>query len=716
MKSITRFVAASAVLSLMGIPGHASGVPGTISRIAGGGAGDGLPALTVALNVGSIWPSPSRGLLFGHLWRVRQVSEDGVISTIAGTHVHGYDGFAAEQIGVDRPAITAKLGYAIGATTEDGAGNVYFSTLNYIFRIDASSGTLRHVAGTGSYAFTGDGGPARSASLYQPGAMLFDHEGNLLVADTGNKRVRKITPSGLISTVAGNGQDGADGDGGPATNAALGPVFGLAVDRTGNVYVSGSGYTNRIRKIDPSGRISTVAGNGTPGFSGDGGGAVSAQLHDPIGLWVDNDGGLLIADSANSRIRRVDLSTGIIGTIAGTGQPVATGDGGPAHFAGLGHVNWVVQDQAGHLFVSHSDGNSYIRRINPDGVITRYAGTERACCFADGVSALNAALGVVKDVATDRSGNLFIAAGFNVWRVDGLSGIVTRFAGNDWIDYSGDGGPARNAGLAYPGSVAVDKQGNVYIASGDNRVRMVDADTGIIKTIAGTGAPTIMCTPNGPRGDGLPAILVNLACVADIALDRIGKNLYFSEIGRGRVATVSLETGILTTVAGGTQSLVQGDGLPATLAELHFPRGIDLDPAGNLYIAESGRDRVRRVDAITGIISTIAGTGEWGEPITGQRASSARLAIPLDVEVSNSGVVYVSSFVSRKVWSIDDAGIIHHVAGCNCGDVVGSSGGDGGPATEANFDGVPSLALDANGNLFVGEFDGGIVRRIEKPM
>jgi sugar lactone lactonase YvrE len=226
--------------------------------------------------------------------------------------------------------------------------------------VDASTGIITTVAGNGIPGYSGDGGPATSASLSGPSGVVVDATGNLLIADSSNYRIRRVDAStGIITTVAGNGIRGFSGDGGPATSASLSPI-GVAVDATGNLFIADTG-NHRIRRVDEStGIITTVAGNGIRGFSGDGGPATSASLNYPTGVAVDGSGNLFIADAANNRIRWVDASTGIITTVAGNGMPDYSGDGGPATSASLNGPSGVVVDAAGNLFIADND-NKRIR-------------------------------------------------------------------------------------------------------------------------------------------------------------------------------------------------------------------------------------------------------------------------------------------------------------------------------------------------------------------
>ena len=343
----------------------------------------------------------------------------------------------------------------------------------------AAAGDISTVAGTGTAGFGGDGGPATSAQLNIPRAVAVDSSGNLFIADWGNGRIRKVDTSGTISTVAGNGTAGFSGDGGPATSAKLNIPRGVAVDSSGNLFIA-DWSNGRIRKVDTSGTISTVAGDGTFGFGGDGGPATSAQLSFPTGVAVDSSGNLFIADTANHRIRKVDTS-GTISTVAGNGTAGFSGDGGPATSAKLNFPFGVAVDSSGNLFIA-DHFNHRVRKVDTSGNIDTVAGTGATGPFAGGFSddggpATSAALNLPDGVAVDSSGNLFIADSINnrIRKVD-TSGNISTVAGDGTQGFSGDGGPATSAQLFFPTGVALDSSGNLFIADLNNhRIRKLEA-------------------------------------------------------------------------------------------------------------------------------------------------------------------------------------------------------------------------------------------------
>lgn len=331
------------------------------------------------------------------------------------------------------------------------------------------------VAGDGTPGFGGDGGAATSASLAYPSAVALDGAGHLFIADSDNQRIRQVDLStGVITTLAGNGVFAYAGDGGPATSASLFNPFGVAADGNGHVFIADT-INSRIRQVDlATGIITTVAGNGTAGYGGDGGAAAAASLFFPFGVAVDSSGHVFIADTGNQRVRQVDLSTGIITTIAGTGTLGYGGDGGPATDAELFAPNTIAVDAAGHLFIADSQNNR-IRLVDlASGVITTVAGNGTFGFGGDYGLAVNAQLSLPAGVAVDGAGHLLIADNGNerVRQVDLATGIIVTIAGNGVFGFSGDGGAAVDASFASPSDVAIDGAGQVYVADTYNhRVR-----------------------------------------------------------------------------------------------------------------------------------------------------------------------------------------------------------------------------------------------------
>ena len=540
----------------------------------------------------------------------------------------------------------------VGGVSVDTSGNLFVS-VSYdtrIFRVDVDTGAVATVAGTGERGFAGDGGPASDAQFNQPSGIAIDADGNLFISDAGNDRVRRVDfVTGIITTVAGKGDGGRpcredgdwtcvvgwvlggySGDGGPSIDAELNSPAGLATDAEGNLYVA-DGRNNRVRRISStSGIITTVAGTGEDGFSGDGGLATSATLSRPRGLAVDGRGNLFITDSGNERVRRVDAATGIITTVAGTGR----GDGGPAIGVLLKDLEGVAVDSVANLFIVSWDNP--IRRVD--------AATGVISTVPDLVwPQLTGATGIV----VDEAGNLFIAnrGGQNIMRVDGDTGIITTVAGTGENGFGGDGGAATTALLSYPEGVAVDSAANLFIADTDNgRIRRVDSETGIITTVAGTGE-------NGFGGDGGPATSASLDGPTGVAFDA-EDNLFIADTRSDRIRRVDSETGIITTVAGTGENGFGGDGGPATSAILDDPNGVAVDAMSNLFIADTNNDRIRMVATDTGIITTVAGTGEEGFGGDGGLATSALLDEPHGLAVDAAGNLFIADTDNERIRAV----------------------------------------------------------------
>jgi len=383
-----------------------------------------------------------------------------------------------------------------------------------------SQGNIATIAGNGSQTFFGDGGPAATAGLNHPRGLAVDASGNVYISDVDNRRVRRISPNGMISTVAGNGVPGSSGDGGLAVNASLSDVTGLALDAGGNLYIADAG-NRRIRKVTPGGIISTVAGTGVEGFSGDGGPATNAQLNRPSSVMF-SAGNLYIADSSNQRVRRVS-SDGTITTLAGNGVAGFSGDGGPATGASLKFPLGMAMDSSGNFYLADGDNNR-VRRVSPGGVITTVAGNGAGRFAGDQGLATSASLNVPEDVAVDGTGNLLIAdAGNNRVRKVNSSGVISTLAGTGVDGFSGDGGPAAQAMLSFPWGLTTNAAGGVYIADRvNNRIRLV--------SVSVTGGPSLAddSTVNGASFARIP--IAPGAMVSIFGADFAGSGLSASSV------------------------------------------------------------------------------------------------------------------------------------------------------------------------------------------
>ena len=709
---------------------------GNISTVAGTGdegfAGDGGPAVSAMLRGPEGIALDAAGNL--HIAdyvndRVRKVDAlTGTISTVAGTGEEGFSGDGG-------PATVAMLN-GPGGIALDGAGNLYIAdgSNHRVRKVDAATGDISTIAGTGRVGFSGDGGLATAATLRFPGPVACDSAGNLFVVDD-ERRIRKVDAStGRISTVAGG-----LGDGGPATSAAFWRLAQVACDSAGNLHIADRS-NNRIRKVDASiGTISTVAGTGVEGFGGDGGSAVSAMLNAPCAVAFDAAGSLYIADSGNHRVRKVDVATGDISTVAGTGEEGFGGDGGPATSAMLNGPDGVALDGAGNLYIADQENHS-VRKVEAStGNIATVAGVGTAGFRDEGVEATWASLKEPVGVAVDGDGNLFIAdRGWNhrrIRKVDALTGYISGVSGVaslDWevnsvaltingdiyiaddethsirkLDASTgnictitDNAAATTALFDFDCGAAVDGAGSLYIADdSDDRILKVDAATGGVSIVAGTGE-------RGFDGDGGLATSAKLDAPYAVAFDAAG-NLHIVDSGNHRIRKVDALTGNISTVAGTGAEGFGGDGGLATSAKLDAPCAVAFDAAGNLHIVDSGNHRIRKVDALTGNISTVAGTGAEGFGGDGGPATSAMFNHPMAIALDGVGNLYIADRDNNRVRKVDaSTGNVATVAGWAAED-------DCGPATSAMLSEPSGVALDAAGNLFIADRGNGRVRKVD---
>ncbi|HTL82464.1 MAG TPA: T9SS type A sorting domain-containing protein [Bacteroidia bacterium] len=337
---------------------------------------------------------------------------------------------------------------------------------------------IQTIAGTGGNTFSGDGGPAVNAQLFFPERIALDQNGNVYFTDSHNNRIRKIDPSGIITTIAGTGVAGFSGDGGPAINAQLNCPMGITIDNSGNIFFTDF-FNNRVRKISVNGMIMTIAGNGTSGFSGDGGPSSTAKLNGPRDVKVGPNGNIYIADSGNDRIRMVN-SAYIISTVAGTGTAGFSGDNNGAVWSQLRFPTGICFDQNGNYYIADQNNNR-IRMVNSSGIISTIAGNGNEDFTGDNGSALSASLDMPSDIAIDAAGNIFFAdkMNFRIREIDANGTISTVAGSNDWQQLD-DGGPAIDAGLHFPTGLAIDHTGNIFIADYCNdRIREVFIATGI---------------------------------------------------------------------------------------------------------------------------------------------------------------------------------------------------------------------------------------------
>jgi len=722
----------------------ASWAQNTVQTIAGAGPNN-LPALKSSLGSPAAVDIDSAGNIYvADLYseRVFRVDTTGNVTLVAGNGSHGgLSGYSGEG----GPALSANLTYPTGVAV-DRFSNIFIAdrTSCAIREVSAKTGDISTIAGTGTCWYSGDGGPATSATLNDPSGVAVDSSGNLFIADTDNCLVREVSAStGIISTLAGTPPDttgllhcGYAGDGGLATSAKLGFPNGLAVDGSGDILIADT-TSCAIRKISTAAStISTVAGTGSCGYSGDGAAATSAQLSQPYGVAVDRSGNIFIADTSNCVIREVSSANSQISTVAGNDSAGCgySGDGTLATSSQLNQPYGVAVDRSDDIFIADYN-NSVIREVSAStGSISTVAGVAvpdlnhmgqmigLPAYSGDGYLATDAEFAFLNDtpygagLATDRSGNVFVADTANnaVRKISASTGIITTVAGNGLIGYSGDGGPASSAQLFYPRDVAVDGSGNIFIMdTGNCVIRKVTATTGIISTVAGTLPDSSGHYFCGYSGDGGPATSAQLYPIdllipaGGVAVDSSG-NLFIADTGNGVIREVSASTGIINTVAGTPLSLYvgTGDGGPATSATLNAPYGVAVDSADNIFIADTYDNIVREVMAVNGNIYTVAGTMELGLSFSGDGGPPglAHLRNIFGVFLDPAGNLFIPDPVNCVIREVSaSTGNITTVAGMpnRNGDYFCGYAGDGGPALSAVFDNPSAVGANSLGDLVV---------------
>jgi sugar lactone lactonase YvrE len=579
-----------------------------------------------------------------------------------------------------------------GGTAVDRFGNVYLAINentygDVVFQVNAVTGDITVVAGNGT----------SGANLNLPSGVAVDENFNLYIADTFSNVIRKVdVATGSIATVAGDGTKGYGGDGGPATWAELNNPYGVALDSAGNLYIADT-LNNRIRKVDvATGIITTVAGNGSKSFSGDNGPATSAAVNNPYGVAVDSAGNLYIADTLNNRIRKVNASTGIITTVAGRSQfGLFSGDNGPATSAELNNPYGVAVDSFGNLYIADTLNNR-IREVNAStGIITTVAGNGTSGYgYIDGVPATSAELTPpYGGVAVDNDGNLYIPNLYSPADDVTVTRKVESAAGDALFPTTSIGSTSTRNVLV---ELTADQTVNSIAASGSQggaQEYQVGSVTGC--TVGGANSAGTICTVPVQFSPAFPG-------KREVAL-KVTTNTGTYFLGMSGIGTgpeTALIPGTISTAAGNGTIDFGGDGGLSTSAKTNTPFATAVDSAGNLYIDDALNNRIRKVNASTGTITTVAGNGTAGYSGDGGLATSAELNEPAGVAVDGAGNLYIADRFNNRIREVNaSTGIITTVAGNG----TPGYGGDGGPATSAELNLPSGLAVDSAGNLYIAD-------------
>ena len=596
--------------------------------------------------------------------------------------------FAGDMSGagnVDGVGAAARFNFPNNVAT-DSAGNVYVGDRgNHTIRKITPAGVVSTFAGTTDVFGSADGTGA-AARFNRPRGVATDGAGNVYVADELNHTIRKITPAGVVTTLAGTAGVVGSTDAAGAAARFNSPV-GVATDSSGNVYVADE-FNHTIRKITPAGVVSTLAGMAGVIGSTDATGA-AASFFLPRGVATDSAGNVYVADTSNHTIRKITPAgavTTLAGTAGTTGSTDATGTAARFHFP-----RDVATDGTGNVYVAELSNNT-VRKITPAAVVTTLAGTAGSVGSADGTGAA-ASFNFPSGVATDSAGNVYVAdTNNNTVRKITPAGVVTTLAGTAGVIGSTDATGAA-ASFNSPFGVAFDSTGNAYVADEGNHTIRKITSAGVVTTFAGTAgvigstdAAGAAARFNDPRG---------------VATDSTG-NVYVGDTGNNIIRKIT-PAGVVTTLAGTAGTTGSTDATGAA-ASFNFPQGVATDSAGNVYVADTLNNTIRKITP-AGVVSTLAGTAGTGSADgTGPAAS---FNSPVGVATDNAGNVYVADANNSTIRKITPAGVVSTLAGT--AGVFGSANGIGGAAS---FNSPVGVATDSTGNVYVTDTNNSTIRKI----
>ncbi|HZY77895.1 MAG TPA: choice-of-anchor tandem repeat GloVer-containing protein [Cyclobacteriaceae bacterium] len=573
-------------------------------------------------------------------------------------------------------------------------GKFYYAEHAEVYEIDAN-GVKTKLAGVG-FGDSGDGGPATSAAFGSISDFTFDAAGNLFIVDNFYRKVRKVdATTKIISTVAGNGTTVYAGDGSQATASGFNAGWYIAVDANNNLYIS-EYLDGRILRVNlTTGVISIFAGGSGIGLSGDGGPALSARFKSPQHLLVRNNI-LYLSDVTNYRIRAIDIGTTTTSTIAGTTQGFS-GDGASATAAKLDAVGPFTFDNSGNMLIS---ANRRIRKITGT-TITTIAGT--GAYSPDGTLASASSLNQPWGIITNAAGDIFFAERANhvIRKIDHTTKLLSTIAGTGVKGNTGDGGAATSATLNMPTALVFDLDGNILFSDYENhRIRKINMTNGNISTFAGTGTM-------GSSGDGGLATAAQLFNPSGLAVNAAG-DVFIADLNNKKIRKVNRSDSRISTIAGTGANGSTGDGGLATLATFNYPTFLTISPQGDLYISDNSNFKVRRIDHVTNIITTVVGSGNPGTFQEGIPATQLTAPSPQGLALTARGDLWFTR--TNMILSVQkETGIVYRVAGD--ADSYGYSG-DGGESKSAVLSSAMGLWPDANGNILFTDFEANTIRKI----